>query len=114
MAAFNSSPAKLFTSQHVKKVGAAEVGEEAARHLANRSDWIVCHLDVDVIDPSLIPAVNYPTPGGLTPEETTTIIRALARTGKLKAFQLASYNSSNDRGGASARAVVGFVGKAFG
>ena len=111
--AFNSSPAKLFTSQQVKKVGAAEVAEEAARHLANRSDWIVCHLDVDVVDPAWIPAVNYPTPGGLTVDETTMIVTTLLKTEKMKVLELASYNASKDKGGSSARTVVNLIRKIF-
>ena len=111
--AFNSSPAKLFTAQQVRKTGAAEVAEEAARHLENRSDWIAVHLDVDVVDPSLIPAVNYPTPGGLTIDEASMIMRTTARTGKLRVLEVAAYNASKDRGASSAKAVVALVKNAF-
>jgi len=106
VAAFNSSPAKLFTAQQVRKIGAADVAEEAARHLDNRSDWIACHLDVDVVDPRLIPAVNYPTPDGLTIEETSVVIRKLLGTGKVRALELAAYNPSNDKGAASANRIM--------
>lgn len=112
--AFNSSPAKLFTAQQVKKTGAAEVAEEAARHLANRSEWVACHLDVDVVDPAWIPAVNYPTPGGLTLYETATVIRALVKTEKMKLLELAAYNPSSDKDGSSAIAVVDLIRKALG
>jgi len=113
VAAFNSSPAKLFTAQQVKKTGAADVAEEAARHLDNRSDWIACHLDVDVIDPGLIPSVNYPTPGGLTLEETSMIIRKLIGTGKTRALELAAYNPSKDRGAASAKRIIELMKTVF-
>lgn len=111
--AFNSSPAKLFTAQQVKKNGAREVAEEAARHLSNRSDWIACHLDVDVVDPSLLPAVNYPTPGGLTLEEAATVVRVLASTGKMKVLELAAYNADSDKRGVSAKTIVGLVKRIF-
>ena len=114
VAAFNSSPAKLYTAQQVKKSGAADVAEEAARHLDNRSDWIACHLDVDVVDPAFISAVNYPTPGGLGPDEAATIVRELMRTGKLKALEVAAYNPSVDRNGASATQIVALLKKIFG
>jgi len=104
--AFNASPAKLFTAQQVRKIGAADVAEEAARHLDNRSDWIACHLDVDVVDPGLIPAVNYPTPGGLTTEETSLIIRKLIATEKVRVLELAAYNASKDKDAASAKTIV--------
>ena len=109
--AFNSSPARLITSQQVKKTGASDVAEEAARHLDNRSDWIACHLDVDVVDPAFIPSVNYPTPGGLTVDEASIIVRAVLKTGKLRVLELAAYNPSKDRGGSSAERLLELVGK---
>ena len=111
--AFNSSPAKLYTAQQVKKTGAADVAEEAARHLDNRSDWVACHLDIDVVDPGFIPAVNYPTPGGLTPEEAALLIRTLHRTGKMKVLEVAAYNGSKDRKGTSAERVVALLRSVF-
>ena len=113
VAAFNSSPAKLYTAQQVRKTGAADVAEEAARHLDNRSDWIVCHLDVDVVDPEFIPAVNYPTPGGLAPEEAALMIRDLHRTGKMKVLEVAAYNSAKDKKHASAKTVVALLKSIF-
>ena len=113
VAAFNSSPAKLYTAQQVKKTGAADVAEEAARHLDNRSDWITCHLDVDVVDPEHIPAVNYPTPGGLTPEEAAMLIRTLHKTGKMRVLEVAAYNGSKDKRGASAEQIVSLLRSVF-
>jgi len=106
VAAFNASPAKLYTARQVRKIGVADVAEEAARHLDNRSDWIACHLDFDVVDPELIPAVNYPTPGGLTMEETAVIIRTLLGTGKVRAIELAAYNASKDKDAESAKDII--------
>jgi arginase len=113
VAAFNSSPAKLFPAQQVKSIGAAEVAEEAARHLDNRSEWIACHLDVDVIDPALIPSVNYPEPGGLTLEETSIIIAGLIGTGKLRVVEIAAYDPSKDRRAASAKRIIELLNTAF-
>ena len=113
VAAFNASPAKLFTAQQVRKNGAADVAEEAARHLDNRSDWIACHLDVDVVDPGLIPAVNYPTPDGLTIEETIVVIRRLLGTGKMRVLELAAYNPSKDRGASSANRIMELMRTVF-
>jgi arginase len=103
--AFNSSPAKLYTARQVKTRGASEVAAEAARHLDNRSDWIACHLDVDVVDPEIIPAVNYPTPGGLTLDEAATVIRKLGQTQKLKVVEVAAYNPSKDKKRTSAKTI---------
>lgn len=37
--------------------------------------WL--HVDVDVLDPSLLPAVDSPDPGGLTAAELTDLLRSL-------------------------------------
>ena len=103
--AFNSSQARLFTAQQVKK-GAGEVAEEAARHLDSISDWVICHVDVDVVDPEVIPAVNYPTPGGLSLGEVAQVVKAMDRTGKLKVLELTSYNRLKDQDGSSAMKVA--------
>jgi arginase len=111
--AFNSSPAKLLTAQQVKKRGAEDVGKEAARHLSHRSDWVVCHLDVDVVDPGSIPAVNYPTPGGLSIDHTASILRAISKTGKLRVLEVAAYNPTGDNGGSSGRAIFNLLRSVF-
>ena len=43
-------------------------------HLAGY--WL--HLDVDVLDPEYLPAVDSPDPGGLDPKELTALLAALA------------------------------------
>ena len=46
----------------------------AADHL--HGYWL--HLDVDVLDPEYLPAVDSPTPGGLTPDELVGLLQMLA------------------------------------
>ncbi len=111
--AFDASPARLMPMEEVRKLGAKKAGAEAARRLSDSADWLVCHLDVDVVDPDIILAVNYPTPGGLRPAEASAIIRALDATGKLKVLEIAAYNPSLDDDGSSAAAVVSIVKGAF-
>lgn len=57
--------------------------EQAARTMldvADRADldgyWV--HLDVDILDPSVMPAVDSPDPGGLSAAELTELLAALA------------------------------------
>src|SRR5262249_57627306 len=38
--------------------------------------WV--HLDVDILDPSVMPAVDSPDPGGLSAAELTELLAALA------------------------------------
>ncbi len=87
---------KLFSTNEVKEKGAKEVARKAAKHLSDSSDWIIAHLDVDVFDPSIMPGVNFPEPGGLTSRDILEIFRELQSTGKLKVVDLTAYNPSMD------------------
>jgi arginase len=104
-----SSPLRLYPESTVHERGASKVAAEAADYLANRSDWITCHLDVDSIDPSIIPAVNFPEKGGLSLEEVKTVVKALQQTGKLKVFNLTAYNPTADRNQDSAKRLLKLV-----
>jgi arginase len=50
------------------------------------------HLDVDVVDPVEMPAVNYPAPGGPGIEATLRALRRLAASGRVAAFSVSSWN----------------------
>jgi len=108
---FNSSPVTLFSSGQVRKAGARATAKLAAKHLEGNSDWIACHLDLDVIDPSFFSAVNYPTPGGLSLEEVAVIIEGVVATGRLRVLEVVAYNESKDTDGTAARKVVSLIGK---
>jgi arginase len=56
--------------------------EQAARRILNVTDradldgyWI--HLDVDILDPGVMPSVDSPDPGGLDPAELTDLLAVL-------------------------------------
>lgn len=63
------------SASHVRARGAAPIAAEAVA-VAGSSYWI--QVDVDVLDPSIMPAVDSPDPGGLTAEELTLLLRELA------------------------------------
>ncbi len=50
------------------------------------------HLDVDVVDPADLPAVNYPAPGGPSLAATRAAMEYLAATGRVVAFSVSSWN----------------------
>jgi arginase len=83
---------KLFTAVELKKLGPRKVAAEIAQHLSTSCDWIIAHLDVDVFDPSVMPSVDFPEPGGLSGQDVLEVFRALHSTGKLKVVDLTAYN----------------------
>lgn len=104
--AIKSSPIKFYSAHDAHEMGVQKVAREAAEYLADRSDWIICHLDVDSIDPSIISAVNFREKGGLTLKEVSNVIDALQKTEKMKIFNLTAYNPTLDPDQDSGRKLV--------
>ena len=111
--AMTSSPMRMVSTDGMRKGGIDAESRASAKWLSDRCDWIVCHLDVDVIDPVWMPSVNYPTPNGITPGEAARLLVSFAATGKLAALDVAAYNAGLDRDGRSARLVVDLLSRAF-
>lgn len=55
-----------------------EAGADAALRAVGDADGFWLHLDVDVLDPAVMPAVDSPTPGGLTTDQLTDLLTRLA------------------------------------
>jgi arginase len=69
-------------------------------------DGVWLHLDVDVLDDDLMPAVDYREPGGLTWEEVEHVVAASAHSGRLVGLQVTIYNPALDAPGAPLAARI--------
>jgi arginase len=67
-------PAALVRQDEVARIAETVLATVDADHL----DGYWLHLDVDILDPDSMPAVDSPSPGGLHPAELTALLRALA------------------------------------
>ena len=72
------------------------------------------HVDGDVVDPSDMPAMNYPAPDGPLLAEVSDAIDRLAATGRVVAFSLSSWNpelfGAEQAAAACAHLAAPFVG----
>ena len=66
--------------------------------------WL--HLDADVLDDDIMPAVDYRQPGGLAPAELVTLLKLARRSGRLSGMSVAIYNPALDSGAEAARTLV--------
>ncbi len=73
--------------------------------------WL--HLDADVLDDAILPAVDYRLPGGLSWEELEKALRAAIGSGRLAGLDLTIYNPQLDPEGTGARGLVAVLGDAF-
>jgi arginase len=80
---------------------AAELAAETLRRSGVGGIWI--HLDADVLDDGIMPAVDYRLPGGLSWEELSATLRALMATGRAIGLNVGIFNPDLDEEGAMAR-----------
>ncbi|MEM6660814.1 MAG: arginase family protein [Pseudomonadota bacterium] len=75
--------------------------ETALRHIPEGSQIIVC-LDVDAMDPSIMPGVIGRTPGGFSYLQTLDLIRGAAHRGRIAGVSLVEYVPEMDVDGQGA------------
>ncbi|SFR85895.1 arginase family protein [Sphingomonas jatrophae] len=73
----------------------AESVEAALAHIPEGAT-VVVSLDCDGIDPAVLPAVNMPTPGGVTYEDMIRLLRGIADRGRLGGLALVEYTPQHD------------------
>ena len=73
--------------------------------------WV--HLDADVLDPSIMPAVDCPEPGGLTAEELTTLLARLVRSPRFVGMDVTLLDPELDPDGSSQRVLVDLLVEAL-
>lgn len=82
---------KLVTSYDLHRDGL----EAALRHIPSGSRCFVS-IDVDGLDPAVLPAVAMPTPGGLTYEDVIGLIRGAAEKGSIAGVAVVEYVPARD------------------
>jgi arginase len=71
---------------------------------------IYVHVDVDVVDPVDLPAINYPAPGGPSLQAVHDAVHRLAGTGRVAAASVSSWNPrlpGADLAAAATRRIMG-------
>jgi arginase len=92
----------------VRGRGVERAARNALRHLVRNGGptgfWI--HLDVDVLDDTIMPAVDYRLPDGLSWDELTTVLRVATASDRLAGLEVTIFNPTLDADGRIARALV--------
>lgn len=91
----------------VRDAGAVAAVGRALQRLRNPAlDGFWIHLDADVLDDAVMPAVDYRMPGGLSFAELSTVLAAAMASGRALGIDVAIFNPALDTDGAIARAFV--------
>ena len=99
----------------VRRMGAASAGASVARRIARPAlsgAWI--HLDVDVLDDEVMPAVDSRQPGGLSYDDLDALLGPIFQTGRIAGMQVTIYDPDRDADGVAGRTLADFLVRLFG
>ena len=101
------SAIQVYDLAHVRSQEVTAAATQGVHHLLNHDlggFWI--HLDADVLDDVVMPAVDYRTPDGLSFVELSALLRTLLASGRAVGITIAIFNPSLDSDGSIARHFV--------
>jgi agmatinase len=93
---------RVFTIDEVKRIGMDAVMEEALARAGDGTDAIYVSVDVDVMEPGLVPSQKAPEFWGLTIDEIMTAMRYV-RTQRLAGFDVCEHSPDYDVNGMGAQ-----------
>jgi arginase len=90
------------------------VGDALERVVRPELDGFWIHVDCDVLDDAVMPAVDYRLPDGLSWDELETVLAAAIATGRAVGLELTIFNPALDPDGVIIRTLVARLGRALG
>ncbi len=103
-----------YTMTDIDKLRIDRVVEEALEYLGDRVDHIHVSFDLDSVDPSIVPGVGTPVPGGLTYREAHLAMEIIAERGALSSLEVAEVNPILDTKNQSAVFAAELVASVMG
>jgi arginase len=107
---------RVIDRDQVGRLGAGAAAREAVRHLTRDGGpaggfWI--HLDADVLDETIMRAVDDPRPDGLAWGELVSALTVALCSGRAVGLQVAIYNPDFDAGGSDGRGLAAALREAL-
>ncbi|MEV4516691.1 arginase family protein [Dactylosporangium sp. NPDC049525] len=98
----------------VRRTGVERAAAEAVAHVARPDlDGFWVHVDADVVDDALMPAVDYRLAGGLSWDELGAVLATAMRSGRAVGFEITIYNPDLDPDGSAGHALAATLGRAL-
>jgi arginase len=98
---------EIFDLDQIKIAGVDScIATALARLLRTELDGFWLHLDADVLDDAVMPAVDYRMPGGLTLHELQTVITTALKSGRVLGMDVTIFNPQLDKDGNVARSFT--------
>jgi arginase len=107
-----STDARVVTAREARD---ASTLRAAAERLANRCSHLCLHVDLDVLDPHLVPSASTPSAGGLDLDDASAAIATVLRTGHVATLCITSLNpGAGKRGERSVASALTLLDQALG
>lgn len=111
---FDRSEIRSLRRSRILEIGAAQAGREARAYLESKPiEGFFVHVDADVLDASILPAVDSPNPEGLTFQQLTELLTELLRSPKMVGIDLAILDPDLDPEGVYAARFTDAIVEAF-
>ena len=95
---------EVFDLPKIREMGFEAAVDQAVSFLArDELDGFFVHVDCDVLDDAVMPAVDYRCPGGLSFYELSQILRRANGTGRMAGIEFTIFNPTLDADGSIAR-----------
>jgi arginase len=94
--------------ERIAAIGVEQVGRFALARMAGTSGFFI-HVDVDVLDPVVMPAVGAPVSGGLLPDQLVALLSPLVAHSKALGIAFAVYDPALDPDRSSARQLIRII-----
>jgi arginase len=104
---------KRLDIEDIHSLGRRSIPEALACATQPQLDGFWIHLDVDVLNDDIMPAVDYRMKDGLSWDELSDLLAAALATGKAVGMTLTIYNPNLDPSRSIARALVARLVRAF-
>jgi arginase len=102
------------TSRHILATGIDRVARGVVERLRkSKIDRAWLHVDLDVLDEKVMPAVDSPGTPGLTFEQLSGLVCALCASGRIAGADIAIYDPERDPGLLYARPIVECMARGF-
>lgn len=107
-------PVIRFTAQEIQRYGIVGLGAQVLTRLERRGlNRVWLHLDLDVLDESVLPAVDTPGRPGLDFAQLAELLALLVGTGRVIGLDVAIYDPERDPDGAYAEPIVDCLASAL-
>jgi arginase len=103
-AALDNAAVTLWGAKELRLAGAHDLGREAA-------EWpsTYLHLNLNVLDPAIMPAVDSPLPGGLMSETMMAGIESIAAASRVNALGITGFDPDHDKDGRGLITSIHFI-----